>query len=261
MEEGWIRLHRKTVDSRVFSDPALFHTWCAILMRVNWKSGYFKTVEIMPGELAFSWRNLPDRLHPASDNAPCVNTMRRRIQKLETFGMVETRKQGRQFSILTVVNWQVYQPVDTPPDTPSDTPVDTPPDTRGDTDRRRVRREEGKKPSSAWRHSREDMAIASWMFKKLQGINPGHKRPNLESWANDVRLIRERDARTPEQIRWLFEWANRDDFWQANIQSPLKLRKKWDQLVVKAKAEHAKQTDPRGNIAMVEEMIAGGDFE
>lgn len=80
------------------------------------------------------------------------------------------------------------------------------------------------------RFDEEDQAIAEWMFSLIRKLNPEHKQPNLDAWANDIRLMRERDHRTPENIRATFAWANQDGFWQANILSPGKLREQFDQL-------------------------------
>lgn len=89
------------------------------------------------------------------------------------------------------------------------------------------------------RFTDEDKAVAEEIWNGVQALNPNHKPPNLDAWANEVRLMRERDGpdRTHQAIRELFAWANHDRFWQANILSPAKLREKWDQLQVKRKGE------------------------
>jgi len=64
-----------------------------------------------------------------------------------------------------------------------------------------------------------DKETAIFILGKIQNIQPRFKEPNLKSWANDVRLIRERDGRTHNEIRTLFSWANDHHFWKANIHS------------------------------------------
>ena len=59
--------------------------------------------------------------------------------------------------------------------------------------------------------------------------------PDIEKWASEVRLMRERDGRTEEQIRFLIGWCQKDNFWQANILSMKKLREKFDTLVSQVK--------------------------
>ena len=83
------------------------------------------------------------------------------------------------------------------------------------------------------RFDEADHATAAWMFGLIQAMNPGHKKPNLDQWANDVRLMREQDKRTDADIRATFTWANQDGFWRTNILSPAKLRKQFDQLTLK----------------------------
>lgn len=61
---------------------------------------------------------------------------------------------------------------------------------------------------------------------------------NANTWANDFRLMRERDGRTVEQIRYLIGWTAKHSFWSDKVMSPSKLREKWDQLVKQAKNEH-----------------------
>jgi hypothetical protein len=61
-------------------------------------------------------------------------------------------------------------------------------------------------------------------------MQPTRKSPELGKWANTIRLMREQDKRTDEQIRNLFRWCNQDEFWKTNILSPDKLRAKWDDL-------------------------------
>lgn len=91
-----------------------------------------------------------------------------------------------------------------------------------------------KKPSCQKRISDEDLATAQRIFEMIRVLNPYHKEPNFNAWANDVRLMVEADKRTHAEIIDLFIWANNDNFWKTNILSPAKLRKQWDALVVKS---------------------------
>ncbi|MFZ7198509.1 replication protein [Avibacterium avium] len=89
----------------------------------------------------------------------------------------------------------------------------------------------GKK--SRFKFSDDDMTAGQWIFGLVKKLNPSVKAPSFDSWANEIRLMRERDGRTHREICELFQWANQDSFWKANILSPAKLREKWDQLTVK----------------------------
>lgn len=87
--------------------------------------------------------------------------------------------------------------------------------------------------------SDEDLRAAEWLFGKVQEISPSAKKPNYATWANDIRLMRERDNRTHKEICQLFKWACQDSFWQGNILCPDKLRDKWDQLAIKRGKQQA----------------------
>ena len=102
-------------------------------------------------------------------------------------------------------------------------------------------------PAKKFSFTEMDLAMAKEMFARIQKLNPNHKQPNFEAWANDIRLLSERDGKSHPEIIELFEWANQDHFWQANILSPRKLREKWDVLVLQCN----RQTKPRGdNLSM-----------
>lgn len=80
------------------------------------------------------------------------------------------------------------------------------------------------------RGTEDDFKAARWMFGLVLAVNATAKQPNFEVWADEVRLMREIDGRQHKEICDLFQWAKHDSFWCANIQSPSKLREKWDTL-------------------------------
>lgn len=207
MAGDWIKLHRKIIESRVWSDASLLHTWTALLLNVNWKTGWFKLREIRPGQLAFSWRTLPTRLHGTMEKPPSINTMRRRMQLLESFGMVKIEHtETRDFSVVTVVNWDSYQngvsEVDTPAGTPADTPVDTPPDTPADTDIRRLRRKEGKEGKNGSCSALAERFQAFWSEVPRK---QGKRKAQAAYEQAEKRIATERRIPRDEAARWLLE--------------------------------------------------------
>lgn len=103
-----------------------------------------------------------------------------------------------------------------------------------------------KSGSSKYSFEPIDMELAEHMASHVDAITEKTGNHNLKSWANTIRLMRERDDLTPVQIRWLMDWVHQDDFWQANVLSPAKLREKQTQLIAKAKQQsRAKRTDGR----------------
>jgi len=81
---------------------------------------------------------------------------------------------------------------------------------------------------------------ANSMWAKVQALTNQNKSPDLEAWADDIRKLVEID-RQPLVTAWeVFQWANRDDFWQSNILSPKSLRKQFPRLIV----QHKKNAPP-----------------
>jgi hypothetical protein len=59
----------------------------------------------------------------------------------------------------------------------------------------------------------------------------GSKRPVVtDKWLADMERLHRIDERSWEQITKAIMWCQDDDFWKANIMSPAKLRKQYDQL-------------------------------
>ncbi|MGI8216715.1 phage replisome organizer N-terminal domain-containing protein [Bacillus cereus] len=107
-----------------------------------------------------------------------------------------------------------------------------------------------KKKEKTSRHKFEtcDINGAKYLFELIKGNNPKQKEPNFDSWANEFRLMRERDNREPQEIKDVIDWCQADPFWQGNILSPKKLREKFDQLTIQMKSKKgAKNNAESGN--------------
>ncbi|MEU4738251.1 MULTISPECIES: hypothetical protein [Streptomyces] len=71
----------------------------------------------------------------------------------------------------------------------------------------------------------------------------GSKKPAItKKWRSDIRLLLDKDGVTPDQAIAAIDWAHTNDFWQAHILSPAKLRQKYDTLRRQAVAEQRKRT-------------------
>jgi|GEM_PF-1189824 len=89
----------------------------------------------------------------------------------------------------------------------------------------------------------EDLTLAREMFDGIKAIQPNARPPNLDRWANEMRLLRgDGDDRTAENIRATLAWVRQDSFWKSNVLCPAKLREKWDQLQLKRKSQNESRT-------------------
>lgn len=87
------------------------------------------------------------------------------------------------------------------------------------------------------KYSERDERCARWMHELIRQIYNRAKAPNWPAWANDIRLMREQDRRSYDEIAELFRWANKHPFWKQNILSPATLRKQWDRLAIQMQAD------------------------
>lgn len=92
-----------------------------------------------------------------------------------------------------------------------------------------------------------DMELSQLLLDLIRGNTPTFKEPNLDKWAENIRLMREMDSRTEEQIRFVLNWCQKDNFWAANILSTAKLRDKFDTLVAQIKRSK-NNNQPKWNI-------------
>lgn len=71
------------------------------------------------------------------------------------------------------------------------------------------------------------------------------KKPNLQTWADDVRKMIEIDNRTEEQVKRMIHWSQKNDFWSTNILSAKKLREKYDTMAAQANRDFKKSSGKR----------------
>jgi hypothetical protein len=80
--------------------------------------------------------------------------------------------------------------------------------------------------------SEEDLEVAARMLDLKSVLYPHHKKPNLDTWAKTIRLMRTTDKHGHEEIDQIYEWVMQDDFWGTVCLSPENLRKNWDKIQV-----------------------------
>jgi len=81
----------------------------------------------------------------------------------------------------------------------------------------------------------DEISISEYLLLKIKNNNENFKQPNMQSWATHVDKMIRIDNRSLNDIRLVIDFATSDTFWQGNILSTDKLRKQFDQLMIKAK--------------------------
>lgn len=237
---GYIKLHRKVWNSTIYSDPNMLKLWIHCLMKATHTEHDQLVgntiVKLNPGEFVTGRNALSDEYNKGVSLAKKVKPLSlwRWMQTLEKMEMLNIKTTNK-YSVISIVNWCEYQQNEQQMN-----------NKRTTNEQQMITNKNGnkgineKKEPSSPKFSTSDMENSQLLFKKMLENNPDIKEPNFEKWASDFRLIRERDQKNDVQIKYLINWTQNDEFWKSNILSPSKLRKQWDQLVIKAKAEKAK---------------------
>ena len=133
MGKGYIKLYRQIQDCWIWFADEKFtkaQAWVDLLLSANHseKKIHFdgELITIQRGQVVTSLRNLSERWHWS------INTVKKFFKLLEGDGML-IRKSDNKKTLLTIVNYEVYQHNEREEKTDSDTPNDTQNDTQSDT--------------------------------------------------------------------------------------------------------------------------------
>lgn len=112
--QGWIKLHRKIVDSPIWEDPYYLKLWLYCLMKATHKDREViignQVIKLKPGEFITGRKSLSDDLNTGVKPKLKLNdsTWWRYLNNLEKMQMLHIKKTNK-FSIVSIVNWNEYQ--------------------------------------------------------------------------------------------------------------------------------------------------------
>lgn len=101
---GFIVIHRKLLEWKYVQFPHALALWVYILIRANWKDGYFLGVLVPRGSLATSIRNL------SKETGMDQNTIRKWLKRFEEDGMITTKTTNR-FTHIFISNYAAFQDI------------------------------------------------------------------------------------------------------------------------------------------------------
>lgn len=235
---GWVKIHRSLREHFLYSfdEPEKSLAWIDILLSVNHSDTKVmikaQSIIVLRGQMAVSQVSLQKRWKWSQ------NKVKRFLKLLKKEGMIDFEA-NELTTLITVCNYDDYQG-----DGRAGERSDGRPDERGADDQTNDKQEckeekeckekrnntSAKSPEISFKFSDDDLLLAGYMFEKIIEIFPDEKKPNLEQWAEHIRLTRERDKRTHKEILKLFTWCNEHSFHAQNVRSPKKLRDKWADL-------------------------------
>lgn len=237
--DGYIKLYRSIKKNFVWKDKPFTkgQAWIDLLMDARFDNGgYFKRgiwIPLERGQIGKAETTLADEWGWSRGK------VRRFLESLKTERMV-TLKQDNKTTIITICNYDIFQGKENIDGTPNSTADDTPNGHQTDTKRTQRNKEKNgnKENKNTFSEDSTEYRIANFLYHHIKQNNPNFKEPNLKNWSKDADLLIRVDKRDVEEVKRLIEWVQSDDFWKSNILSVSKLRKKYDQLVMKMKQKN-----------------------
>lgn len=248
---GFIKDFRAELKSDIWMMPPLYHrVWQYLKYKVNhspnkipMEDGTF--FDINPGQHLTSVRNIARGVgyyEGLQWKEPNPRTISKILEWLEKQLMITiNRGRGnRQYTLITLSNWGLYQTngeggnskttAHTPPRTPdSKQPVHIKKNEEEGL-KNEKKREVGKR---VYDEESPSFILANFFYKEILKNDPKRRKPNLQTWSDDIRKILELDKRDKKEIGELIRWVQKDSFEQANVLSPKKLRERYTGLLLK----------------------------
>lgn len=107
---------------------------------------------------------------------------------------------------------------------------------------------ETKKKNSRQKRVYDEQSIpyrsANYLLTSILKYKPDLKKPNIQAWADDMRMMIEIDERKPQDIAKVIDWVVNDTFWKSNCLCAATLRKQWDKITAKINAEKERGRQP-----------------
>lgn len=234
--QGYIKDYRQELNSDVWLMPPLYHrVWQYLKYMANHADKTIPLADgskltIKRGQHLTSIRNICKGVgwqEGAAWKEPSKKTIEKILKWLELNEMIkiDRGKNGRQYTLVTIVNWDLYQSPEDSDSKTSDSGQET-----------KTRNKKSYDPDSTY------FKMARYLADKILAWKPDTKIPkDLNGWADEFRKLTEIDKRDKALIKAVIDFATSDSFWQANILSAKKLREKFDTLDAKRRSKTTSQ--------------------
>lgn len=249
---GWIKDHRKELESDIWMMPPLYHrVWQYLKYKVNHTpnkipmqdGSYF---EIKKGQHLTSIRNIAKGIGWMEGRVykePNPKTISKILNWLEKVNMItiDRGRGNREYTLITLVNYRVYQSDEVEGVTASTTASTTAGKQRVDINKNDKNEKNDKEVNKDMSENKfsddaEETILTKLLVKMMLDNNPNARVPRTEKqkerWIDALEKTHRLDGYSYEQIKSVIIWSQNNDFWKSNILSTTKLREKMPTLVL-----------------------------
>lgn len=241
--EGWVCLHRKIVDSVVWTDPNMLKLWSLCLIKASHKDNptFSLAGQLIPlkkGEFVTGRDSLADEFNKGVQKRNRVSaiTLWRFLKKFEKYEMLNIKTTNK-YSVISIKNWESYQSVEQQVNnnrTSTEQQVNTNNNVNNDNNVNNKKNVGATRKKRAYADDDPNKKLAKLLLKGIRK-NINIKEPDLNKWANTIRLMIEADKHSGKEVQEMIIWATQHDFWSGVIQSPNSLRGNWYKMAAQAK--------------------------
>ena len=237
MTGGWIKLYRQLLEKPIWleSSPEQKVILITLLSMANheekeweWQGVPYKA---KPGQFVTSLESIRKKCGKGI-SLQNVRTALKRFEKYE-FLTNQSTKQNR---LITIVNWGIYQEKNAEltdqPTVSSQTPnsqLTTNKNVKNDKNVKNIKDNVATRKKRVYADDDPNKKLANLLLKLIRK-NQNIKDPDLDKWANVIRLTIEADKHSGKEVQEMIVWATQHNFWSGVIVSPSSLRKNWDKM-------------------------------
>ncbi|MGF2021911.1 hypothetical protein [Enterococcus casseliflavus] len=257
MVKGAFQTSREIFENPIWTDVVKFRIFFYIYGNAVFaKEGTnIAGIHLNRGQYLRSYRNLQNDLAYMEKRAfkyYSLNTIKSKIEQLvkENRIEIETTDYGTLFTVLNYEEYQGFERYTKPISeqqqnsnrTASEQQQNNNKNVNNDKNDKNIKDiTSGKRKKRVYADDDPNKILAKTLFKLIKK-NQDIKEPNLDDWANTIRLTIESDKRSGKEVQEMIVWATQHEFWGGVILSPSSLRKHYD----KMKAQRNNPTKKNG---------------
>lgn len=163
--------------------------------------------------------------------------MKTLVKYLRDSHMITTLKQPRGL-LITITNYDSYQNLtnyEKSSGESNERTMEAPEELKGITSiNKNYKNEKNDKNSNTiFSEDSDEIRLAGLLYHFLLDRHSGHLKPDIQDWALHIHEMITEDKRDVEDIAFIIEWCQSNDFWKNKVISTEKLRQHFDQLTLR----------------------------
>lgn len=260
MAKGAFQTSREIFENPIWSDVAKFRIFFYIYGNAVFATEGITVagIHLKRGQFLRSYRNLQHDLAYVEKRAfkqYSLSTIKTKVHQLvnENRIKIESTEYG---TLFTVVNYEEYQGFERYANSLKEQQTNSKRtaseqyanNNKNDKNDKNDKNKKNTSKNSKKREYSDDdpnKKLANILFKRISE-NQNIKEPDLDKWANTIRLTIEQDKRSGKEVQDMIIWATSNDFWSGVILSPASLRKNFDKMNVQKNRDSKRPTTKTG---------------